>query len=214
MSNLADFFWPVLERESEQQKCELKTSLNDDIEKIEKANWASIDPVLEQVRILALDEEDRRKTAETKASIYLAVLVAIAPLSATIMRGLSDVFQGWQLVFLTILFLLSIAYLARAISWIFGAIQLGGTHRVDVHHLLDLNNDEDIKSELCKEILKCVRNNWDIINDKLTNVKMAHLFMKRMLISFVLLLIFTGLMSIYPTIHELFSSLTNCYCEN
>lgn len=173
----------------------------------------SIDPVLEQSRILALDEEDRRKTAETKASIYLVVLAAIAPLSATIIISFFNLFDGWQLVVLIILFLLSIAYLARAIIWIFGAIQLGGTYRVDVHNLLKLNNNKYIKVELCKEILKCVRNNWDIVNDKLTNVKMAHLFMKRMLISFVLLLTLAGLMSIYPTFHEFFTSLMNCYSK-
>ena len=210
MSNLTEFFWPVLERESEQQKQELTKKLKKEIEKIELANWGSIDPVLEQVRILALAEDDRRKTAETKASIYLAVLAAIAPLSATIIMGFSDLFKGWPLIVLTILFLISITYLARAIIWIFGAIQIGKIHRVDINNLLNLNNNEDIKFELCKEILKCVRKNWDIVNDKLTNVKMAHLFMKRMLISFVLLLIFAGLMSIYPTIHELYTSMMSC----
>lgn len=211
MSRLIDFFWPVLERESDERKRELKERYEEDINQIEQAHWDPIDPVMEQARILALDEEDRRKTAETKASIYLAVLAAIVPLSATIITGLSDLFSGWILVVLTVIFLFSIAYLVRAIFWIFGALQLAKTYRVDVNHLTKLKNDECIKVELCKEILKSVRNNWEVVNDKLTNVKMAHMFIKRMLISFVLLLILAGLLTIYPTFHEIFTSLKICF---
>lgn len=211
MSRLIDFFWPVLERESDERKLELNESFEKDISQIEQAHWDPIDPVIEQARVLALDEDDRRKTAETKASIYLAVLAAIVPLSATIIIGLSDLFSGWILVFLTILFLVSIAYLARAIFWIFGALQLAETYRVDVNHLTKLKNSEGIKVELCKEILKSVRNNWEVVNDKLTNVKMAHMFIKRMLISFVLLLILAGLLTIYPTFHDIFTSLIICF---
>lgn len=211
MSRLIDFFWPVLKRESDEAKRELNECCEEHINQIEKAHWDPIDPVLEQARVLALDEKDRRKTAETKASIYLAVLAAIVPLSATIVTGLSGLFGGWILVVLTSLFLISIAYLARAIFWIFGALQLEKTYRVDVHHLTKLKNDEGIKVELCKQILKSVRNNWDVVNDKLTNVKMAHMFIKRMLVSFVLLLILAGLLTIYPTVHEIFTSMKICF---
>ncbi|MDE0411539.1 MAG: hypothetical protein OXI37_04910, partial [Gammaproteobacteria bacterium] len=66
----------------------LKESDEKAIDQIERANWKPVDSILEEARQLALSEEDRRKSADTKAAIYLAVLAAVIPLSATLITDL------------------------------------------------------------------------------------------------------------------------------
>ena len=114
MNKFTEFFWPVLKRESDEEKCELKKNCNKDIKKIEHAHWDPIDPVLEQARILDLREEERNRIAETKAAIYIAALVALAPLSVTLIMDFFNLFQNKELVILIVSFILVMVYIVRA----------------------------------------------------------------------------------------------------
>lgn len=210
MSKFTDIFLPLLNRESDEEKRMNRDSNDNAIKQINQASWKPIEPILEQARILASDERERSKSAETKSAIYLAVLAAIVPLSAAIITDFSDLYSGWQLVILMSLFFFAMIYLAGALVWILKTLVVAGHDRVDVDELIRMEKNKYIEVKLCKAILKSVRYNRDLVNKKITNVKMAHEYLKRMLISFVLLLVLAGLMSIYPTLYEFFNPVMNC----
>ena len=212
MSKFSDFFWPCLDRTSEADKRKLIESNEKAIAQIERAHWEPIDSVLEEARRLVLREEERRKSADTKATIYLAVLTAVIPLSAALIKDFSNfflTFGDWQLVILVPLFLLAMCYLLAAGIWAFRTIQVSVQYRVDVDELIKLDHHSQIDVALCREILKSVRNNRDTANEKISQMTMAHKFLKRMFVLFVLLLILVGLMTVYPLLHEVISSFTN-----
>ena len=198
MSEFTDLFWPRLDPDTEAVRREDEERYLDDINKIEEAHWDSIEPVLEQARILALREENRNKTADTKASIYIAALIAFSPLTATLIVQIYNSFQGWQLSILTLLILLVVIYFIRAIFWALNAIKVAPLGRVDVIELCNLNEKNRTEIVLCKEILKVVRKNWKFTNTKVDKVSMAHENLRCLFFSFVLLLILAGSMKIYP----------------
>ena len=198
MSEFTDLFWPRLDPDTEAVRREDEERYLDDINKIEEAHWDPIEPVLEQARILALREENRNKTAETKASIYIAALIAFSPLTATLIVQIYNSFQGWQLFILTLLILLVVIYFIRAIFWALNAIKVAPLGRVDVIELCNLNEKNKTEIVLCKEILKVVRKNWKFTNTKVDKVSMSHENLRCLFFSFVLLLILAGSMKIYP----------------
>ena len=205
MSEFTDIFWPRLDPDTEVDRYKDEKRYIDDINKIEEAHWDPIEPVLEQARILDLREENRNKTAETKASIYLAALIAFSPLTATVIVQIYNSFQGWQLFILTFLFFLVVIYFMRAIFWALKAIKPAPVDRVDVIQLCDLYKNNKNAVVLCKNILKAVRTNWKFTNIKIDSVNMAHENLRCLLFSFVLLLIVAGSMKMYPMLHEFFA---------
>ena len=198
MSEFTDLFWPRLDPDTEADRRKDEESYIEHINKIEEAHWEPIEPILEQARILALREENRNKTAETKASIYIAALIAFSPLTATLIVQIYNSFQGWQLSILIVLFLLVVHYFMQAISWALKAIKVAPLDRVDVIQLCNLSEKNKNEIVLCKEILKVVRKNWKFTNTKVDKVKMAHENLRCLLFSFVLLLILAGSMKIFP----------------
>ena len=201
MSKYSDIIWPRLDRGSEADRHKLKKSNEKAIGQIERANWKPIDSILEEARRLALSEEERRKSADTKAAIYLAILAAVIPLSATLIKDLPTsfrTFEYWQLVIQIGLFVWTMCYLLAAGIWAFRTIQVSVQHRVDVDELVKLSNQKQVDVALCKEILKSVRNNRDTVNEKISRMIMAHRFLKHMFVSFILFLIWTGFMGVIP----------------
>lgn len=200
MSKCSDLFWPRLDRESEKYKLELKESNEKAINEIEQANWKQISTILEEARRLAINEEDRRKSADTKATIYLVVLTAVIPLLATLMKDFPNSFQAnenWQLTILAILLVWAMCYMVAAGIWAFRTIQVSSKHRVDVDELIKLDGHNQIDVALCKEILKSVRKNRDIVNKKISKMTLAHKFLVRTFVLFVFLLFWIGYLAIY-----------------
>ena len=198
MSEFTDLFWPRLDPDTEADRRKDEERFIDDINKIEEAHWDPIEPILEQARILDLREENRKKTAETKASIYLAALIAFSPLTATLIVQIYNSFQGRQLFILTLLILLVVIYFMRTIFWALKVIKPAPVDRVDVIQLCDLSKNNKNAVVLCKKILKAVRTNWKFTNNKIDSVNMAHENLRCLFFSFVFLLILAGSMKIYP----------------
>ncbi len=206
MGKYSDIIWPCLDRESDADRRRLKESDKKAIDQIERANWEPVDSILEEARRLALSEEDRRKSADTKAAIYLAVLAAVIPLSATLIKDFPASFQTceyWQLGILAGLFVWTMCNLLAAGIWAFRTIQVSVQHLVDVDELVRLSNHNQVDVALCKEILKSVRNNRNIVNKKISSMIMAHRFLKRMLVSFVFFLMWLGYLGVVPLFHRI-----------
>ncbi len=203
MNRIIELVWPRLNRSTNSDERELRKQIDKTIDDIEQAQWQPIDSILEESRELFRIEEGRRKSADTKATIYLAVLAAVVPLFATLTKEFfiaSQMFENWQIFTLIPIFMLGTLYLLVAGIWAFRAIKVAGYHRVEVEDLIKLSNKDDIDLSVCKELLKAVRRNREPVNEKITRVIMAHEFLVRMFISYVLLLILIGLMTVVPLI--------------
>lgn len=196
---ISEFFWPRLEPETEQEKQELHNELQNMLEEIDSANWKSAGPILEEARILSDREHQRRKSADTKATVYLGILAAVIPLVAAVMEQLLD-FIGAPLTWIAIplhaLIIVGILYLLSAGRWAFKAIKVREHYRVGDRSLIDLQHQESIQSGLCKEILTSVRKNLQGTNEKTTYVIMAHHFILRAFVVFSLVILTMGILAI------------------
>ncbi|MDE0397764.1 MAG: hypothetical protein OXL96_08185 [Candidatus Poribacteria bacterium] len=185
-----EFLWPCLEREDQEKISKRKEHLKNIVDGIETVRWRSLDTVLEEIRRLTAREDERRKTAETKATIYLAVLAAIVPLSASFVEDLVKFLEpsdDWQFFVLVFISLLAIAYLLAAGVWTFRTIEVSGYHRVEVEDLFRLGIEREIKLALSRKILATVMKNRAVVNRKVTNLRMAHAFIIRLFVSIVLI---------------------------
>lgn len=185
-----ELFWPRLNRTADPDP-----TLDRDRDLIRKTRWGKqIDAALEEAIRLANREEDRRRSADTKASAYLAVVAALMPLVATILSSIWEDKFGtapkWACVLLVCA---AILYTARSGIWAFHALEVRIAHRIDVSSLAGIWTGAGTKERLVKETFWATRQNRVGINEKVTSVKMAHAFLFRALIAFVCLLLFSSL---------------------
>lgn len=194
-----EFVWPCLDYGPPEQIERTKQHTENLIKEIAVSRWKATSVALEEIRSLAAREDERRKTAETKATIYLAVLAAIVPLSATIFKDLTeylDPLRDWQMGVLVAILMFALAYLLAAGVWTFRTIKVSGYKRVGVEHLLRVRQKEETELALCRELLRTVIENRSVVNDKVSNLLMAHAFLVRMFVVYVLLVAFPGAIAI------------------
>lgn len=194
-----EIVWPCLDYGTDEEIEKRERHVEEVVKSIAVARWKSANVVLEEIRSLVAREEERRKTAETKATIYLAVLAAIVPLSAAIFGNLAEYLnplRDWQAAILVLILLLAVAYLLAAGVWTFKTIQVSGYKRVGVEDLVQLKGQKEVELALCRRLLKSVIENRSIVNDKVSNLLMAHAFLVRMFVVFVLLVVFPGAIAV------------------
>ena len=173
-----EFIWPCLEHPSEQIEKE-KQYIDMMEKKIASMSWRSASIVLEEARRLASREDERRKTAETKATIYLAILGAMVPLSAVIVKDLSEYtssLYSWQAIVLFTNLAFAVAYLLADGWWMLRTIRVTGYVTVDVEKLLALSGNGRPELALIRAILRAAIKNRSVINDKVSSLLMAHHF--------------------------------------
>lgn len=189
--NLLELIWPRLQTLTHQELEQQEAGYQQDAADIRAANWdADTDAALEEARRLDDAESDRRKTADGKASIYLAAVTALAPVLASLLPGIwSDRSTiTYSIVSLAIFFLATL-YLFRAGIWAFETLKVSTSSRVDASDLASMWCKTDPKPELVQKLLLAVRYNHTGTNRKVSCIKMTHAFLLRAFLSFILLLI-------------------------
>lgn len=200
LSKLRELPWPILNYGNEESKQENENQHAQVVQDIGKAQWHDKDVILEESRRLVLREDERRKTTDTKATIYLAVLTAIVPLSLSFVADISNYvgsLQGWQILVLIVLFLIGVVYLLAAGAWTFRTLSVSAYDRVDVEELLELSDTTDTTLALNGKLLKSMMNNRKFTNEKINRLLMAHAFLLRTFISFVCLVVYLGAITLY-----------------
>jgi hypothetical protein len=191
MKRVREFFWPLLDPTSPSAAMKAKEAHEADLAAIRSAIW-KIPEAMEHARQLTIAENERKQGADTKASLYLAVIAAIVPILGSLV---TDFFQqtsnstsdAFRMVTLTI-FLLGMAYLLACGVWAFRTLRVSVYSRVDIPELLQATASSDPEQYLVKEMLCAVRTNRDSVNAKITCIKMAHLFLIRTFLTLSLLL--------------------------
>jgi len=188
---LRDIIWPTLEKLSQTQIEAIRDEENKIVAAVGTASFSTeVETALDQARRIDHDEDERRKTAEAKASNFLLVLAALVPLLTYLETSIWDAKAGTAPRWIT-LFLLSIAvaYLAGAAFWALRTISVGNYHTIGVADLLACMIRQQPKEELAKQTLIAARRNQNTINSKVAAVKMAHEFMLRGVLAFCALLL-------------------------
>lgn len=198
--------WPsfILDNEDiERRKIDLKS----DIEKIEKESWdKNAATYLEEARRLRDIETSRKNSADSKSQIYLASLLAIIPfLSALTSKDgtLGNLnYTNWYNIMCFMFLLFSIIYGIGAFISAFRALTVRSFNRIDIEDFIKESKAANIREYFAKEILKSVRSDRDIINDKINHVVIAHKLLFRMAIC-TILAIFMGIF--IPNIYNIIS---------
>jgi hypothetical protein len=192
VSRFCDLIWPTLDRLEPHELAAHADADRSDETFLNQANIL-VDPkvVLDEAHRIESGEEDRRKTAEAKASNVLLVLAAVIPLLTYLETAIWDAKLGTAPRWITLLVLvIAVVYLMGAIYWAFKAISVSSYHTIGAVDLVrNLTVNEGAILKLAKDVLVGARRNQAGTNDKVSAVKMTHEFMRRAVFVFCCLLL-------------------------
>ena len=174
-----DLFWPAL---SQNSNCIKRELLEKDLEQINglSANGAT-GIILDESRRLYDQEQARRATIDSKAGVYIAASTALIPILISLAPVVIKLEMLLEFNILSVLNLLTIAVfmlalimLVRCVIWSHQALKVSPFHLLSWKELLKHNNTKALQLQLVKNLLNTLRKNYDLTNDTVTCVKMAH----------------------------------------
>ena len=189
--SLRELVWPMLELPSHVEAGQDAAKTQADLDLIRQANLTDdLDTLLDETRRLTDAEADRRKTTESKATIYLTVVGVLVPILASITPTILADKGGLTRPLVTfVIFTIAGVYLLRSGLWAFRTLKVAAASRLDAVELISMWGHPDRKAALAKALLGCVRRNRGGVNAKVTCIKMAHELGLRAFSMFVLALI-------------------------
>ncbi|GIU32525.1 hypothetical protein L2719_10125 [Shewanella schlegeliana] len=168
----ADLFWPTLTRNNNN----IADKVNEDICKIQNSKPKSARTVvLDEARRLYDQEQNRRSTTDSKAGIYIAISTALIP---TLLSLTPFIMSGERPIVLNFIilcsFLLSIITLSRCALWSHEALQVSPFYQLDWKVLISSKSTKKLEICLAKQLLCNLRKNYELTNEAVTCIKMAH----------------------------------------
>jgi hypothetical protein len=178
-----DLIWPTLERPKQATRTLLEEEERRDVEAIESLTFPGDIPtaVTEEAQRLHREEDDRRRGADARASTYLLVVGALVPLLTYLEGTVWGQSFGPAPRWLSLVVLgLAVLYLIGAGRWALHTLRVGAYHRVDVGDVVKATQIPETSSlTLLKQGLIATRRNRGPVNDKISGIIMAHLFLGR-----------------------------------
>lgn len=185
-----DAVFPYIEPLTDDDKNTQKTCFDRDINAINSAKF-SIEPerALDEAQRVAAAETERVRTAESKATTYLAVLAALVPLVITLQAATWEDKSGPapEGLKLAIMFLATL-YVAGAGYHAFKTLQVSGFQRVVESEVAASWRTPRPLPKLARSTLLASRKSRDAVNAKVTRIKVTHQHLIRAFAAFVLLL--------------------------
>lgn len=191
LREICDFFFPTITPFSADELEKMKNVESDDLERITNTHWGkNNDLALTEIEKIISYEQNRKKTAETKASTYLAVVVALIPVTLSIIstdwaKNFSSVPEVLRLSFL----FLAVLYTGAAGWFAVAALKISGFQTVATSDLTSIWSKRSYISKLLKLKLQSVRCSQDKINRKITYVILIEKHLVRSAFFFLLLLV-------------------------
>ncbi|WP_346033875.1 hypothetical protein [Erythrobacter westpacificensis] len=161
-----------------------------DVGAIKEAKFANeADRALDEAQRVAAAETERVRTAESKATTYLAVLAALVPLVITLQAATWEDKSGPapEGLKLGIMFIATV-YLAAAGYHAFRTLQVSGFQRVAESEVAAAWRTPRPLQKLARSTLLASRRSRDAVNAKVTRIKVTHQHLVRAFGAFVLLL--------------------------
>lgn len=187
MKCIANFLWPTIGNLSPAEIKKDEADFARDIEAIDAADWSvASDTALGEARRMYEEEEERRRVADSKATNYLTVAVALMSL-LTFFEGVvwgekigsAPRWLTFSLLTLALIYTVAFGY------WAFAALKLKGYHRTGPTELAELAlRRKPNHGHYLVRYLKCTRANQRVNNDRLSYMNMAHRFLFRVFVLF------------------------------
>lgn len=181
MKRILDFLWPA-EKYTANDIAQDQKDLATDLAIIGSAQWSNADElVLSEAHRLYDEEEERRRVADSKATNYLVVAVALMSL-LTFFEGVvwGEKIGAAPRWLAFSLLTLALVYAAGFGYWAFEAIKLANYSRIGPTELATMAFSNGANHvPFIDRYLRCARQNQIVNNMRLTYLKSAHRFLFR-----------------------------------
>lgn len=188
---LVDPVFPVVEPFTAAERANAERRLREDLDAIAREDWSPEEArALDEAQRVAAAELDRVKTAESKATTYLATLAALIPLVITIEGSYWERKSGPAPEWLKLAVLaVATVHVAAAGYHAFRALQVSAFQRVTETGLVDAWRSRRPLRRLTRETLAATRASRDAVNAKVTRVKVTQAHLTRAFAAFIALLL-------------------------
>lgn len=190
LTKVLDAIFPFIEPLDDAQFEAEKRSLAEDLAEIDKSRFGfQAEHALAEAQRAAMQEQDRVKTAESKATTYLAVLAALVPLIITLQTASWENKSGPapEGLKLSVLFI-ALIYVAAAGYNAFRTLQVSGFERVAEREVAQAWRTPKPIEKMTRRTLRASRRSRQAVNLKVTYIKVTHQHLVRAFAAFVLLL--------------------------
>lgn len=191
LRRLADAVFPHIEPLTPVQEADQAKRLKEDLAAIHAAGWSpSEERALDEAQRVSAAEMDRVRSAETKATTYLAVLAALVPVIITLQAANWEKKAGPapDAARLAVLAIATI-YVAAAGFHAFKTLQVSGFQRIGEAEVADAWRTPNPLRKLTRGTLLASRNSRDVVNAKITRIRVTHEHLLRAFSAFILLLL-------------------------
>ncbi|MAD65034.1 hypothetical protein [Haliea sp.] len=176
-----EHLWPRIDRPSPQELLKDEALLEKMRESVRQSAFSNrSSTALEEARRLFDAEQERRRSADTKAGIYLAAITALVPVLAAIWSRVWSAEMDMVLAGISVvLFLSALLYLLRAGLWAFSTIKVSAFSQLGPYEIAVSWKSKNPEEQLSKKLLNSVACNFRDTNRKVTCIKMTHEFLLR-----------------------------------
>lgn len=188
---ILDLVFPYIEKLTPAEQAVEDQRLQRDIAAIEAADWTrNDDRALDEAQKVSATEIERVRTAEGKATTYLAVLAALVPVIITLQAANWEKKAG-PAPDAARLFVLAVAtvYVAAAGYHAFKTLQVSGFQRVGEAEIAAAWKTQNPLRRLTRGTLLATRRSRNAVNAKITRIRVTHEHLLRAFGTFVLLLL-------------------------
>ncbi|SES05797.1 hypothetical protein [Sphingobium sp. YR768] len=189
--SIASAVYPYIEPLTPAQKTAEARRLQQDRAAIQAVVWNSNEErALDEAQKVSAAEMDRVRTAEGKATTYLAVLAALVPVIITLQAANWEKKAG-PAPDAARLFVLALAtvYVAGAGFNAFKTLQVRGFQKVGEAEIVAAWQTPNPLRKLTRGTLLATRNSRDVVNEKVTRILVTHEHLLRAFGIFILLLL-------------------------
>jgi hypothetical protein len=179
LKSFFDLIWPRPEKITDAQLAQYKQEDKEDLERIKDWQGKSdpdINVYLDAARRVLDDETQRKSSADTRATAFIAAIATLVPLMTWALGSSPPACErGIPCNIWATVFTVAVVYLARAALWSLRTLAVANYHVIGVNDLVRMNTEHkgQASKELIKKTLLCARKNQDTINAKLTDIKIA-----------------------------------------
>ncbi|MFG1228625.1 hypothetical protein [Xanthobacter wiegelii] len=186
-----DRIFPYIEKLTPAEQADKEEREQMDIAAIEAADWSTnAERALDEAQKVSGAESERVRTAESKATTYLAVLAALVPVIITLQAAYWENKAGPapDAARLTVLVVATI-YVAAAGYHAFMALHVSVRQRVGEAEIAAAWKTRKPLHKLTRDTLLATRRSRDAVNAKITRILVTHQHLLRAFIAFVFLLL-------------------------
>lgn len=174
-----DLVWPRPDKETAAERAKYTQEDKESIERIK--DWqGNADPdinlYLDAARRVVDEENQRKSSADTRATAFIAAIATLIPLMTWALGSSPPACErGLPCIVWATVFTVAVVYLSRAALWSLRTLAVANYYVIGVEDLVQMNREKKgtATKELIKKTLLVARKNRDTINGKLTDIKIA-----------------------------------------